>query len=249
MQNRIRRDEDRGRRQTGPAIPLRKIQAMVALACLVGLGCTVPLNPAPSHTSSIYHVGPPDELLVNILPEPRIERTVIVRPDGFISVDLIGDVEATGRSLEEIAVDIQQRVARYRRDSLVTVSLLAAQSSTVVLFGEVRTPGTFNLTRDTRIAEAIGTHGGTTIFAAKSRLRVIRPAPDGQTQVIRVDLKDIQRGDLSTNIMLYDGDIIVAPPNALARVGYLVQTLLFPFQPILGMGGTAIAIAGAAGVF
>jgi polysaccharide export outer membrane protein len=222
---------------------------MVALACLVALGCTVPRNPAPSHTSEIYRVGPPDELLVNILPEPRIERMVIVRPDGFISVDLIGDVRATGRSLEEIAVDIQQKISRYRRDSLVTVSLLAAQSSTVVLFGEVREPGTFNLTRDTRIAEAIGTHGGTTIFSSKSRVRIIRPVPEGQTQVLRVDLKDIQRGDLSTNIMLYDGDIVVVPPNALARVGYMVQTLLFPFQPILGMGGTAVAIAGLAGAF
>jgi len=222
---------------------------MVALACLVALGCTVPLDPAPSHTSSLYRVGPPDELLVNILPEPRIERTVIVRPDGFISVDLIGDVEASGRSLEEIAVDIQQKVARYRRDSLVTVSLLAAQSSSVVLFGEVRAPGTFTLTRDTRIAEAIGTHGGTTIFASKSRVRVVRPVPDGQTQVIRVDLKNIQRGDLSTNIMLYDGDIVVVPPNALARVGYFVQTILFPFQPLFSMGGTALAVAGAAGAW
>jgi polysaccharide export outer membrane protein len=240
VEDRIRRAFDGGHREAGAAVRIPRIEAAVALACLLALGCAAKLVPPPIHVASTYRVGPPDSLLVHILPEPAIERTVTVRPDGFISIDMIGDVLAAGRSVEEIAGDIQEKISRYRRDALVTVSLVEALSSSVTILGELREPGTLVVTRHTRITEAIGLRGGPTIFASKSRIRVVRSVPGHEAEVLYINLRHIEGGDLGTDIMLRDGDIVVVPPNALARFGYVLQTMLFPFQQILS-AGTAVA--------
>ena len=115
-------------------------------------------------------------------------------------------------------------------------------TESITIFGEVRTPGAFPLERETRLAEAIGLRGGPTSFARKGRVRVIRVVDD-RTQVYIVDIGAIQRGDLTTNIMLRKGDIIVVPPNVLARIGYLLHNLLFPFTTIVGPAMSAGGLA------
>jgi len=226
--------------------PMRRGASLLgALVCLGSMACSSPppLLPQPdSPPESSYLVGPPDELLLTILPEPIIERAITVRPDGMISVDLIGDVKASGRPVTEISKEIQERIGRYKRDARATLAVVMARSNQVTVFGEVVTPGTFELVRDTRVAEAIGLRGGSTIFATKSKLRVIRS--DGQvTQVLKVDLNGIQKGDLSSNIMLTGGDIVVVPPNIGARIGYKLKSFLFPFQQILSATIAAVPLA------
>ena len=153
----------------------------------------------------------------------------------MISIDLIGDVQASGRTTEQIAEEIEQRVSRFKRDAKTTVSVASSQSIAVTVFGEVRDPGTFPLTSDTRVSEAIGLRGGTTIFGSKRKIRVVRTNGE-TTRAFTIDLASIQQGDLSSNIMLRGGDMIVVPPNILARIGYGLQVLLFPFQQILSAG-------------
>ena len=105
------------------------------------------------------------------------------------------------------------------------------------------TPGTFSLTAETRVSEAIGQVGGTRAFASLNKIRVIRT--DGtNTKVMRVRLKDIQNGDLATNFVVEEGDLIVVPPTGLARVGYAMQMLLFPLQPLISGATSAGSIAG-----
>lgn len=202
------------------------------LAACAGSGAGSPPGPAIQS----YRVGPPDQLRITILPEPLIEREAVVRPDGMISVDLIGDVAASGRTTEEIAADIQQRISRFKRDARVTVALYAALSSEVTVLGEVGRPATFPLSRQTRVVEALGTVGGTSVFAKTSRLRLIRTA-ENKVQVYTVNLSAIQKGDLRTNYLLQGGDLIYAPPGVMASIGYSLQALLFPFQQLLGFGG------------
>jgi polysaccharide export outer membrane protein len=184
----------------------------------------------------MYRVGTPDQLEVSILPEPVIERALVVRPDGRISVDLIGDVEAAGKTVEEIAQDIQERIARYKRDPRVTVRVAAAQSTEVTVLGEVGRPQTLTLARETRVVEGIGFSGGPSRFASKKNLRIIR-FEGSQTRIIPVDLAAIEKGDLRTNVLLAGGDILVVPPNWSARVGYAINVIFFPIQQILGLGG------------
>jgi len=210
---------------------------------LLGLAASAcAVNPTPQPTAQAiesYRVGPPDQLFISILPEPVIERTTVIRPDGFISIDLIGDVRATGRTVEEISADIQDKISRFKRDAAVTVSVVSAQSNSITIFGQVNAPGTFTLQRDTRVSEALGMAGGSTIFASKGRIRVIRSLGP-RTDVLMVSLTEIERGDLGSNIELAGGDIIIVPPNALARFGFALQTLLFPLQPALSFGASAL---------
>lgn len=197
--------------------------------------CSSPGVAPPLPTSRAYTVGPPDQLSVSILPEPEILREVVVRPDGMISVELIGDIPAAGRSTSEIAADIEKRIGRYKRDARVTVALKRALSSQVTVLGEVTRNATFPISRETRLTEALGMVGGPSFFAARTRVRVIRHQGESAT-VYRVNLKDIQKGDLSTNMMLQGGDIVYLPPTRMAVVGYAIQSLLFPIQQLIGFG-------------
>ena len=218
--------------------------AMLALLLVAAQGCTSfnPVPPPKPGAYAAYRVGAPDVLDVTILPEPVIQRAVTVRPDGMISLDLIGDVRAAGRTVEEIAMDIEKRISRFKRDAKVTVALREALSTDVTVFGEVHMPNTFALTRETRVAEAIGLVRGETMFARTARIRVVRSG-GGETVVYLVDLNAIRKGDLSTNIVLVPGDIVYVPPNIFARIGYAVNAMRFPFAPFMGIFNAAVGSA------
>lgn len=222
---------------------LGSVSAGLVLTAL--LGCATSPAPPPERAAvSSYVVGAPDELHVVILPDPAIERDVVVRPDGMISIDLIGDVPAAGRSVVEIAADVQQRIARFKRGAAVTISLVTANSTSISVLGEVREPQAFPLSKPTRVAEAIAHVGGPAFTGSESGIRVVRSG-SGETAVYLVDLSAIQEGDLRTNIVLASGDIVYVPPTWWAKIGYVVQAILFPFDPLLGLGmaaaGSAIA--------
>lgn len=217
--------------------------ALAVLALGSGLGCATTPTAAPERAAtSSYVVGAPDLLHVTILPDPTIERDVTVRPDGMISLDLIGDVPAAGRSVGEIASDVEQRISRFKRGATVTVSLVTANSNSISVLGEVRTPQSFPLLKQTRVAEAIARVGGPVFTGSERSIRVVRSG-SGETVVYRVNLSAIQNGDLRTNIVLAEGDIVYVPPTLWARIGYAVQAVLFPFNPLLGLGTTVAGVA------
>jgi polysaccharide export outer membrane protein len=206
------------------------IRTLVASAlALLGLACSTTPTPNPPAESPPYRVGAPDQLSVSILPEPLVQELVVVRPDGMITIQLLGDVPAAGRTTEEIAAEIEERISRYKRGARVTVAVVQAGSITVTLLGEVTRPSNLAITRMTRVTEALGTVGGTTWLANNGSIRVVRPSPGG-TVVLPVDLAAIRSGDLSTNVVLEAGDIIYVPPTILGRIGYVVRALLFPFE-------------------
>jgi len=202
--------------------------------CLLA-GCASRTGPPEGPGTQPYVTGPPDQLTVIILPEPIIERDVVVRPDGMISIDLIGDVPAAGRTTEEIASDIENRISRFKRNASVTVSLERSLSAQITVLGEVIRPLTFPLERETRVVEAIGMVGGPGILAAKSRIRVIR-FQEGRSQVYRVNLNALEDGDLRTNILLQGGDLVVVPPTVAATIGHWLGNLFYPIQRVLGLG-------------
>lgn len=229
-----------------PLAGQRATRHMAALLLLLffasACAATRPMPPPPMPAASTYKVGPPDVLFVSILPEPTLERTVVVRPDGMISIDLIGDVQAAGRTTEAIGAEIQTRLQKFKRDARATVSIETSASLSVTVLGEVAAPGTFPLTSETRLSEAIGLRGGTRIFASKRNVRLVRT--NGEiTRVFTIDLAAIEQGDLTENIMVRGGDMVIVPPNALAKVGYSLQVMLFPFQQLLSAGTGAAAAA------
>jgi len=215
---------------------LLRLGALAVLA-LLGAACSTTPMPPPPIEYLDYRVGPPDELAITILPDPPIAETAIVRPDGMITVQLIGDVQAGGRTTTEIASDIESRISRFKRGAVVTVALASAQSAQITVLGEVRRPASFALTRQIRVSEAIGSVGDVTLFANSDDILVVRSAPS--LEVIEVDIDAIRNGDLSTNVQLYGGDIVYVPPSMLARIGYAINMVLFPFQPLLGVATSA----------
>ena len=168
-----------------------------------------------------------------------------MRPDGQISFDLIGDVQASGQTAQQIAREIEKRIRRFKRDARATVSVTSSQTQQITIFGEVSAPGLIPLSTDTRVAEAIGARGGTTFLAWRSRVRLIRT--DGQTTTVhRVNLSAIQQGDLSTNMLVRGGDIIVVPKTPFGVVGTAIQQIVFPFTTFIS---PAVAAANVGRVF
>lgn len=212
---------------------------LLAGALLLLTGCINPVSPPPVEYPD-YLVGAPDQLMVTVLPEPRVEQTLTVRPDGKVTVELVGDVQADGRTTQDIADEIQRRISRFKRGAAVTVALVSAESPSITVLGEVRRPSTFPLTRQMRVAEAMGSVGDLTTFANDCRIRVIRAGDP--TRVYIVNMGEIRRGDLSTNIQVYGGDILYVPPTWWARVGYAVQAVLFPFQPLIGSSRAVVGL-------
>jgi polysaccharide export outer membrane protein len=213
-------------------LPKRALVRFVALACVVSMavGCSTTLRPPPeSGFPAYYRVGSPDQLRITVLPDPPLERQERVRPDGRISIDLIGDVDAAGRTTQEIAADIEERIARYKLDPRVTVSVAMSLTDSITIFGEVRSPGAFPLERETRLAEAIGLRGGPTPFARRGKVRVIRVVEE-ETEVIMANLAAIQ--------------IVVVPANVLAQIGYLIQNITFPFTTIFSPASAGMAMSG-----
>jgi polysaccharide export outer membrane protein len=207
----------------------------ISLACA---GTPQPNLPI-AESSGTYQIGSPDQLEVTILPEPRIANSVMVRPDGNITVEVIGDVTAAGRSTEELAADIEQRFSTMKPGARVTVALIAGRSRSITVVGEVGRPSTIEIDRDIRLFEALGLVGGPTAFANKSEVRIVREGED-TSEILIANLDAIEGGDLTTDILVRDGDRIVVPPTALAKFGYMMTALLFPFQPLIS-GATQAA--------
>jgi polysaccharide export outer membrane protein len=169
--------------------------------------------------ADLYRIGVDDQLQVSVWRNPELSVSVPVRPDGRISVPLIGDVLAGGRSPEEVARDIEEQLAAYIRDPKVAVILTELRShefiSRVRVTGAVRTPISIPHRQGMTVLDAVLQAGGVNEFAAANRTRLYRREGEA-TQTLPVRLGAILgSGDLDTNIEVRPGDVITVPERAL----------------------------------
>jgi polysaccharide export outer membrane protein len=174
---------------------------------------------APPATSTLatdaYHIGVDDIVQVSVWRNPELGITVPVRPDGMISVPLVGDVAAGGRTPAEVSKDIQERLAAYVRDPQVAVILTDLRSheylSRVRVTGAVRQPVSLPYRPGMTVLDAVLAAGGVTEFAAADRSDLHRKTPEEtRTYAVRLD-RILNRGDLSTNYTVSPGDVITVP--------------------------------------
>lgn len=170
-------------------------------------------------TISAYKIGVDDIVQVSVWRNPELGITVPVRPDGMISVPLIGDVAAGGLTPSEVAASIQQKLATYVRDPQVAVILTDLRSheylSRVRVTGAVRQPVSIPYRPGMTVLDAVLAAGGVTEFAAPGRSNLYRKA-GGVTKPYQVELDRIlKRGDLSTNFEVAPGDVITIPERVL----------------------------------
>lgn len=171
------------------------------------------VNTAPADAAARpgdYTVGPGDLLDVRFWGFEEMSAQVVVRPDGFISLPLINDVEALGATPGELAGRIAALASAYVEEPAVTVIVREIHSRQVYITGEVASPGQYPLGRTTTVLQLIALAGGLTEFADTDGIVVIRQTPEGPV-TFRFDYRKVARlEDLSGNIVLQPGDTVVA---------------------------------------
>jgi len=190
----------------------------------------------------MYRLAAPDVLTITVRPDPAIDREVTIRPDGYLSFELIGDIEVEGRTVDEVREEITTRISRYVVKPQVTVSLKSSNSRRVYVLGQVRRPGAYPLVGRVTVVEALARAGDANVLAAPNRSRLVRPGVEGQT-VFGIHFDDIIAGDASTNYWLEPGDVVYVPPGTGATIGFALHALLFPLQQIVGLGSPAVSAA------
>ncbi len=173
----------------------------------------------PRQAIATYHIGVDDMVQVSVWHNPDLSVTVPVRPDGNISVPLIGDVRAGGRTPEEVAADVKQRLTTFLRDPQVAVILTELRSheylSRVRVTGAVHQPVSIPYRQGMTVLDAVLAAGGTTEFANGDRTSLYRRQDGGNVQPFDIKLDRImKKGELSSNIPVQPGDIITVPERA-----------------------------------
>lgn len=166
-----------------------------------------------------YLIGVDDIVQVTVWRNPELGITVPVRPDGKISVPLVGDVAAGGHTPAQVSADIQDKLAAYVRDPQVAVILTDLRSheylSRVRVTGAVRQPVSIPYRQGMTVLDAILAAGGVTEFAASDRSDLYRKADEGtRAYEVRLD-RILNKGDLSTNYKVAPGDVITVPERTL----------------------------------
>lgn len=186
---------------------------------LVMLGCEsvseVPVAPEPAIVPAEYRIGVDDRVQVTVWRNPELSVTAPVRPDGKISVPLIGDVEAGGRTPNEVAESIRRQLSTYIREPNVAVIITELRSheflSRVRVTGAVRTPRSFPYRQGMTVLDAVLEAGGINDFAAPNRSKLYRKNKD-KVDVFEVELGNIlNKGQLQTNLPLRPGDVLTVP--------------------------------------
>lgn len=174
-----------------------------------------PMEAVQAQAVDAYRIGVDDQVQVTVWRNPELGITVPVRPDGMISVPLVGDVLAGGRTPPEVAKDIEQKLSAYVRDPQVAVILTELRSheylSRVRVTGAVRQPVSVPFRPGMTVLDAVLAAGGLTEFAAPDRSELHRKVGEGsRTFEIKLD-RILNRGDLATNYPVAPGDVITVP--------------------------------------
>lgn len=177
---------------------------------------TVPASsPAPAPARSAvaaagYVIGPDDVLAVNVWKEPDLSRSVVVRPDGKITLPLLKDINASGSTPEQLQSRIEKGLADYVSKPSVTVIVQEAKSHKFNILGAVQKPGTYTLTGPMTVLDAIALAGGLREWAKEKSIYILRVGPDGTRKRIPFDYKKVVKGS-SEDAVLEIRDTIVVP--------------------------------------
>lgn len=199
---------------------LRKMlrPALLSLTAIISAGCIV-TSAAAADTAEVtstiaeYHVNPGDVLEVYVWNEKDLTREVLVRPDGYISVPLAGQIAAGGHSIADIEAKLSTALGNFLKDKpTVTVSLRQGSGYKIYVLGKVNRPGEYPVVRPTDVMQALALAGGLNAFAAENDISILHREPDGKQKSVRFRYSDVKVGEeLKSNAILQSGDIVVVP--------------------------------------
>jgi len=170
-----------------------------------------PDTPDPTKPPDEYYVlGPGDALNIQLWKEPTLSGPVKVRPDGFITLPLVNEVQVVGMTTSDLRRHLESKFKDYVNDPVVTVRIEGIASSQVYLLGQVKSPGAYPLNGNDTVLQLITRAGGLTIFAQRSDIKTVRRMGGNLTEYIS-DYDAILAGDLKQDIILRPGDRIIVP--------------------------------------
>ena len=158
-----------------------------------------------------YKINPADIILVSVWREEDLQREVLIRPDGKFSFPLAGDIDAKGKSIEQIRELLTKKLSRFIPDLVVSVALLAVNGNKVYVIGQVNRPGEITVNPQIDVMQALSIAGGTDPFAQLNDISILRRTENG---LISIPFRygDIEKGKrLEQNILLQAGDVVVVP--------------------------------------
>lgn len=184
---------------------------------LMASGCLKPdpiIPPGPPEEGFV--LGPEDIIDVVVWKNPDLSREVVIRPDGKISLPLIGDVLASGFTADQLASDIAERFKAYKENPSVSVNVVAVNSYYVFMVGEFGRPGKLQFKTYTTLLQAISLAGGFSQFASRNDMTIVRNLVnvDGKIKELRIPIRydDLVSDDGGVyNITLLSGDTVIVP--------------------------------------
>ncbi|MFN3936605.1 MAG: polysaccharide biosynthesis/export family protein [Gemmobacter sp.] len=201
---------------------------MIGLMRVLGLLAALFVFAAPATAQDGYRIRPGDVLRVEVLEDPGINRSVLVAPDGRISVPLAGVIATGGRTLEQVQAELTDRLAgNFAAPPTVFVGVerlaepratgpAAPRAVTVHVMGEVGRPGRLQVPAGTTILQAFAEMGGFSKFAATKRIQLRRVDRSGKETVYAIDYDAIERGESGAGrTVLTEGDVILVPQRRL----------------------------------
>jgi polysaccharide export outer membrane protein len=200
---------------------VRLLAASAALLVALGLGgCAATRSGAPMDAGAVpqtdYLIGPGDNISIIVWRNPEVSQVVPVRPDGKITTPLVEDLPASGKTSTELARDIEKALARFIQQPVVTVivtGFVGTYGEQIRVIGQAAKPQSLPYRRDMSVLDVMIAVGGVTEFAAGNKASIIRQV-DGKQQQFTVRLNDlIKDGDISANVPMRPGDILVIPES------------------------------------
>jgi polysaccharide biosynthesis/export protein len=158
-----------------------------------------------------YTIGPGDVLDISVWKDEALTKSLVVLPDGKISFPLIGELRVGGKTVAQIKAEIEAKIIRYVPDVVLSVDVRQLNSMIVYVIGKVNNPGRFVMTGYLNVLQALSSAGGLNPFAKKGQIKVFHQDGD-RTVIYAFDYEEVASGaNLSQNIPLKRGDVIVVP--------------------------------------
>jgi polysaccharide biosynthesis/export protein len=170
-------------------------------------------NPKTDPKSDSYVIGNGDELLINVWKEPELTRTVPVRPDGKITLPLVGEVQASGLTPRQLEADLSKQLVSYVTAPSVTVAVQSVRSQKFNIVGEVAKPGSYELVGPpSTVLDAIAMAGGLKDFAKSKKIYILRLNSNGTQVRLPFNYAQVVKGEnMEQNVVLQSRDTIVVP--------------------------------------
>lgn len=189
----------------------RQLYALLLSLVMAAFTWSVPVQGGEAVAPGEYRIGPSDVLQISVWKNEALSRSILVRPDGMISLPLVNEVRASGLTPSELRETLARRLSEYMPNPEVSVIVEEVHSYTVSVLGEIRNPGRYELKSRSTVFNVLAQAGGFTEFASRSRILILRP-DGGAMRRIPFNYDKVLAADGAQEILLVrPGDIVLVP--------------------------------------